>query len=294
MALINSKVKAIINIKRSISGSYRNEGPLLLLNEGIKIYDNCSNNILKKIKNGDVLELIDEQIYKNGKVIASCKCLYKKEVNKLFKKAKSRRNELLNNFIDNTLKYAKKEKKLILNIKTPDLSNYIKDKEVLVVIRGADHRKDLEFITPYINVKKPVIIAVDGGADTCLNLGICPDIIIGDMDSVSDEALLCGSIIVVHVYLNGKSPALKRVKSLSLNAIEFSAPGTSEDIALLLAYENEAKMITAIGTHKNMFDFLEKGRKGMGSTLLVRLKIGNKLIDLSGINKIYRNGFNDE
>ena len=291
MELINSKVKAIINIERSISGSYPNEGPLLLLNEGIKIYDNCNNSILKKIKNGDMLELVEGKIYKNGNLIASCKCLSKKKVNQLLKKAKLRRDELLNNFIDNTIKYAKKEKKLILNINTPDLSNDIKDKEVLVVIRGADHKKDLECINPYIKEKKPVVIAVDGGADTCLNLGICPDIIIGDMDSVSDEALLCGSIIVVHVYLNGKSPALKRVKSLNLNAIKFFAPGTSEDIALLLAYENDAKMITAVGTHKNMFDFLEKGRKGMGSTLLVRLKIGNKFIDLSGINKINRNGY---
>jgi uncharacterized membrane-anchored protein len=32
---------------------------------------------------------------------------------------------------------------------------------------------------------------------------------------------------------------------------------------------------------------LEKGRKGMASTFLVRLKVGAKLIDAKGVNKLY-------
>jgi len=37
-----------------------------------------------------------------------------------------------------------------------------------------------------------------------------------------------------------------------------------------------------------MIDFLEKGRKGMASTFLVRLKVGNRLVDARGVSQLYR------
>ena len=86
----------------------------------------------------------------------------------------------------------------------------------------------------------------------------------------------------------GRAPGLKRVQDLGLDAIVFPAPGTSEDIAMLTAYEYGAELIVAVGTHSNMIDFLEKGRKGMASTFLVRLKIGSKLIDAKGVNLLYK------
>jgi len=75
------------------------------------------------------------------------------------------------------------------------------------------------------------------------------------MDSVSDECLKKAKEIIVHAYPNGKAPGLERVKSLGLDAQIFPAPGTSEDIALLLAYSNKADLIVAVGTHSNMIDF---------------------------------------
>jgi uncharacterized membrane-anchored protein len=79
------------------------------------------------------------------------------------------------------------------------------------------------------------------------------------------------------------------VEQLGLSAEIFAAPGTSEDVALLLAYEKGAELIVAVGTHSSMEDFLEKGRKGMASTFLVRLKIGSIFVDAKGVSKLYRN-----
>jgi uncharacterized membrane-anchored protein len=112
--------------------------------------------------------------------------------------------------------------------------------------------------------------------------------IVGDMDSISDECLRKCNELVVHAYPDGRAPGLKRIEKLGLKATIFPAPGTSEDIAMLTAYEYGAKLIVALGTHSNMIDFLEKGRKGMASTFLVRLKIGSKLIDAKGVNLLYR------
>jgi uncharacterized membrane-anchored protein len=112
--------------------------------------------------------------------------------------------------------------------------------------------------------------------------------IVGDMDSVSDRCLLLCKEIVVHAYPDGRAPGLTRIESLNRTAVTFPAPGTSEDIAMLLAFDKGADLIVAVGTHSNMVDFLEKGRKGMASTFLVRLKVGSKLIDAKGVNKLYK------
>jgi uncharacterized membrane-anchored protein len=129
---------------------------------------------------------------------------------------------------------------------------------------------------------------VDGGADALLENGFRPDLILGDMDSVSDEALLCGAELVVHAYPDGRAPGLARVEKLGMTATTMPVPGTSEDAAMLLAHGQGAELIVAVGTHSNMIDFLEKGRAGMASTFLVRLKVGSILVDAKGVNKLYR------
>ena len=174
------------------------------------------------------------------------------------------------------------------DVEIPKMKTNYDGKHVLVVVRGHNYKADLQAIISYIEEVKPVLVGVDGGADALLEFGYKPDVIVGDMDSVSDEALKSAKEIVVHAYTNGKAPGLKRVEELGLKAVIFASPGTSEDIAMLAAYEYNAKLIVALGTHSNMIDFLEKGRKGMASTFLVRLKIGARLIDARGVSMLYK------
>jgi len=135
---------------------------------------------------------------------------------------------------------------------------------------------------------RPVVIAVDGASDALLRLGILPHIILGDMDSASDQALKCGSELVVHVYPDGQSPGRERLRKLGLEAVECRIPGLSEDLALLLAYEKGAELIVIIGSHSSVEDFLDKGRNGMASTFLTRLKVGSVLVDAKGVSKLYK------
>ena len=194
-------------------------------------------------------------------------------------------------FVQNTLEYARKEKDLILGkLNMPLLKTAIRGKHVLVVVRGKNYKNDLRAIKSYIKEVKPVLIGVDGGGDAICEMGFRPHIIVGDMDSVSDNALKKAEDIVVHAYQNGCAPGLKRVKKIGLPANTIPAPGTSEDLALLLAYENKPELIVIVGSHSHMIDFLEKGRKGMGSTFLVRLKVGDKLVDARGLAQLYRSG----
>ncbi len=287
-SLVKARIKAVVNADKSISGRYPNSGPLTLLKEGISIIDNVGMEVFHKIHEGDNIELKENQVWCNNQLLGSGSFLKLTEVDSLLKTIRKDLSLELDKFLHNTLDYALKEKDLILgSFPIPKVVTKIDNRPVLVVVRGHHYRKDLMIIKPYIDDIRPVLIGVDGGADVLLEFGYKPDLIIGDMDSVSDAALTSGSEILVHAYADGRAPGLTRVEELGLTAKRFPAPGTSEDIALLLAYEKGASLIVAVGTHFSMIDFLDKGRAGMGSTFLVRLKIGSILVDARGVSQIY-------
>lgn len=289
LSLIESKVRCVLNLNSSISGKYPNRGPSILVESGIILLESNNKEIFYKIEEGDFLELDNNQIIYNGTVIGEFEEI---DINKIEEKLKlgyiNLENEL-DKFIENTLEYAKKEKELVLekgNI--PNIKTEMANKHALVVVRGKDYKKDLMAIQNYIKEVKPVLIGVDGGGDALLEFGYIPDILIGDMDSVSDKCLKLAKEIIVHAYKDGNAPGLDRIKSLGLSSHIYPSAGTSEDIAFLLAYSNNVNLIVAVGTHSNMIDFLEKGRNGMASTFLVRLKVGSKLVDAKGVNMLYR------
>ncbi len=289
ISLIEAGVKAVINAEASISGIYPNLGPRLLCKEGIPLIDDTGAGILERVKDGDVLEIRGNRVYLDGKTIATGQILDAAKVEKEMLSARNNLETVLDGFIENTMEYAKREKGFILGKLAFDgIKVDFRKRHALVVIRGKDYRRDLNIIHSYIKEVQPVLVGVDGGGDALLEFGLVPDIIIGDMDSVSDRALKrCGQIIV-HGYLDGSAPGIARIERLGLRARVLACPGTSEDVALLLAYEKGAELIVAVGAHSSMIDFLEKGRKGMGSTFLTRLKIGDRLVDAKGVNKLYR------
>jgi uncharacterized membrane-anchored protein len=192
-------------------------------------------------------------------------------------------------FASNTMEYLRRERELLLDgVGVPDIKTQIDGRHALVVVRGYDYRQDLAALRPYVREYRPVLIGVDGGADALREFGLRPDIIVGDMDSVSDEALRCGAEVVVHAYRDGTAPGLSRVQELGIEPVLFPAAGTSEDVALLLADDKGASLIVAVGTHATLVEFLDKGRAGMASTFLTRLRVGGKLIDAKGVSRLYR------
>jgi uncharacterized membrane-anchored protein len=192
-------------------------------------------------------------------------------------------------FAANTMDYLKQERDLLLDgVGVPDVQTQIPGRHVLIVVRGYDYKADLDVLRPYIREFKPVLIGVDGGADALVESGYTPDIIIGDMDSVTDDVLRCGAEVIVHAYPDGRAPGLDRVHGLGVPAVTFPAAATSEDLAMLLADEKGATLIVAVGTHANLVEFLDKGRGGMASTFLTRLKVGGKLVDAKGVSRLYK------
>ncbi|MCX8053531.1 MAG: putative cytokinetic ring protein SteA [Armatimonadetes bacterium] len=287
--LVGAKPVAVINAAQSCSGRYPNLGPHILLEAGVPIIDSVGRELFENIRDGEQVEIIDGEISRGDVVIARGEVLTLEHVNELVERARTNLESVLSEFAENTLSYVTREKSLLLDpANLPDVKTVINDRHALVVVRGENYREDLAIIRAYIRDVKPVLIGVDGGADALLEMGLKPDLIVGDMDSVSDEALMSGAELVVHAYTNGEAPGLERLRKMGLEAKTCAVPGTSEDLALLLAYEKGAELIVAVGTHSNLIDFLDKGRKGMSSTFLVRLKVGNRLVDARGVSKLYR------
>ncbi|MCL5104190.1 MAG: putative cytokinetic ring protein SteA [Armatimonadetes bacterium] len=286
--LVEAKVQAVINAVPCCSGRYPNLGPRVLLEAGVPIIDNAGEELFKGLREGEQIEIRDGAVCRGMDTLACGEILTREIADKLLERAKSHLGEVLEQFAENTLTYVTKEKSLLLDpANLPDVSTPINTRHALVVVRGESYKEDLGIVRAYIRDMKPVLIGVDGGADALIEIGLKPDIIIGDMDSVSDSALKSGAELIVHAYANGSAPGLARLQALNLAPHVCAVPGTSEDLALLLAYEKGAELIVAVGTHSHLIDFLDKGRRGMSSTFLTRLKVGNRLVDARGVSKLY-------
>ncbi len=284
--IIEAKVRAVINVNLTMSGTYPLKGPLMLIEAGIPILE-VEHEYYYDFDNGTSIEIDSHYIHTN-KMDIPFRLFTIQRFHEMSEQAQRNWDERLRQFIDNTLHYAHIEKDAYLEpLKVPELKTDLNGHHVVIVVRGSGYKQDLLALHDYIADYRPILIGVDGGADALLSGGYCPHIIIGDMDSVSDKALSSGSEVVVHAYPDGRAPGWNRVRSLGVVAHKLPAHGTSEDVAMWLAYEKGAELIVTLGTHTHMIDFLEKGRSGMASTLLVRMKVGSKLIDAKGVSKLY-------
>ena len=288
-ALLESRPAGIVNAAASISGRYPNEGPLLVAAAGIPLVDGVGHDIMDRVAEGQIVRLEGSEVFVDGRRVASGNRQTLRSLEAEYERAKGRMEIELERFAENTLEYLRREHHIILDTpKLPALSTEMRDRQVLIVVRGLDYREDLAHLRSYVREVRPVLIGVDGGADALMEAGHRPDIIIGDFDSVSERTLRCGAELVVHAFPDGRAPGAERLQKLGLEHCTFEASGTSEDVAMILAYEKGAELIVAVGTHASMIEFLDKGRAGMASTFLVRLKVGPILVDAKGVSRLYQ------
>jgi uncharacterized membrane-anchored protein len=288
-ALIGRQVAAVVNVAPSISGRYPNLGPQLLMEAGIPLVDDVGPEVFGRVTEGMTVRLDAETLYLGDQIVAKGASQTTESVAEAMTEAKAGITVQLKAFVANTMEYLSREHELLIDgIGVPDLCTDMEGRHVLVVVRGYHYREDLAALRPYIREYKPVMVGVDGGADALIEAGYRPDVIVGDMDSVTDKTLGCGAELVVHAYPDGRAPGLVRVQDLSQASVLCQAAGTSEDVALLLADAKGATLIVAVGTHYSLEEFLDKGRAGISSTFLTRLRIGGKLVDAKGVSRLYR------
>jgi uncharacterized membrane-anchored protein len=285
--LVESGVRVVVNVAPSQSGRFPNPGPLALVRGGVRLIDAPGADLFDNVNEGELVTVRGAGLYRNGTCLATGRVLDERELERTLGDQRGRVTEALEAFAENTMRYLREEGKLLAEgIDFPPLTTRFRDRHALVVARGPGYKRDLRMVRPYIRDFKPVLIAVDGGADALLEAGYKPDVIVGDMDSVSDDALKCGAELLVHGYRDGDAPGETRAQQLGVPYQIARATGISEDLALLLAYEKGSELIVAVGTHFNLIEFLERNRAGMSSTFITRLKVGEILVDAKGVSRL--------
>jgi len=289
--LAAAQPSVVINAAASMSGRYPNMGPLVLTASGIPLVDGAGPAVMD-IQEGSEVTVRDGVVYVGDEEVAVGERQTHEGLQERIAEARSAMGAELERFAENTLRYIQSEGHLLID--QPDVPEVpgvdFRGRHVLIVVRGLGYKEDLQLLrrSGYIADQKPVLIAVDGGADALLEVGRTPDVIIGDMDSVTETALRCGARLIVHGYRDGRAPGAARLDELGLDYEVYGSEGTSEDIAMLLAFEKGCELIVAVGTHNSMVEFMDKGRAGMASTFLVRMKVGMMLVDAKGVSRLYR------
>jgi uncharacterized membrane-anchored protein len=290
-SLLRCHVAAVVNVAASMTGRYPNLGPQVLIEAGIPLVDDVGPDVFEKVREGHQIRLDGDTLYAGEVIAAKGTVQTADSVSAAIARAKDGMADQIRAFMANTVEYISRDfEELIDGIRVPELRTKLEGRHALVVARGYGHRDDLQALRAYIREFRPVMVAVDGGADTLLDAGYRPDLIVGDMDSVTDRAMTCGSEIVVHAYPDGRAPGQLRVDALGVESVQCAANGTSEDLALLLSDELGARLIVAVGMRFTLVDFLDKGRPGMASAILTRMRVGDKIVEPKGVSRLYRSG----
>lgn len=287
--LIKAQAAAVLNCRRSSSEDYPNMGPALLAEAGIPLVDLPDDSLFDSCRDGDGIQVRGGEVWKGEELVASGELLDPQVIRR---ETEQRRREIggaLEAFARNTVEHMVEEQDLLSGrIELPPLRTEFRDRPALIVVRGVDHKEDLHALRSYIRDQSPVIVAVDGGADAVLDAGYTVDMLVGDMDSASERALSCGAEVVVHAYSDGRAPGRELLDELGVDYVIMPAPGTSQDVAMLIAAERGASLIVAVGSQFNLVEFLDKRRQGMSSTFLTRLRLGERIVDAKGVSKLYR------
>ncbi|MBO3748611.1 hypothetical protein J5X84_21250 [Streptosporangiaceae bacterium NEAU-GS5] len=290
-ALVACGVAAVVNVAASISGRYPNLGPQILVEAGIPLIDSATPDLFERVREGDMVRIQDGVIFlaEGDELVGKGELHSAETVAAAMAEARAGLSMQIEAFTANTMEYVRRERDLLIDgVGVPDVRTAMDGRHALIVVRGYHYKEDIAALRPYIREFRPVLIAVDGGADALIEAGYLPDMIVGDFDSVSDKALTCGAELVVHAYRDGRAPGLERVRRHGLDAVIFPAAATSEDIAMLLADDKGASLIVTVGTHRTLVEFLDKGRAGMASSFLTQLRVGSKLVDAKGVSRLYR------
>ena len=299
--LIAAGVGAVLNCRRSSSGTYPNLGPQLLVEANVLLIDLPDDSLFGLLDDGDPLVVVAEgpadgtlgEVRRKGELLARGDVLGLERVRAETDARRLEIGDALERFAHNTIAHMRDERELLAGrIELPRFQTDFRDRSTLVVVRGVDHQRDLQALRPFIRDMRPVIVAVDGGAEALLEQGLKPDMIVGDMDSAGEATLLAahraGAELVVHSYPDGRAPGRARLEALGLGFKLVPAPGTSQDIAMLIAAEKGARLIVSVGSQFNLVEFLDRNREGMSSTFLTRLRIGEILVDAKGVSRLYR------
>jgi uncharacterized membrane-anchored protein len=289
-ALVGAGVAAVVNAAPSISGRFPNLGPEVLVGAGVLLVDDVGTEALRVIKDGSRLRIHEGVVYAGELRLVEGTEQDADSVADAMVEAKSGLTHQLEAFAANTIEFMRRERSMLLDgAGVPEVEVDMTGRQVLVVATGYDHTADLARLAHFIREYRPVLVGVGAGADALMKAGHKPNLIVGDPNEISSEALTSGADVVVPAFADGHAPGLHRVQDLGVGAVTFPSSANAEDLALLVAAHGGASLVVTVGLSASMAEFLDRGRSGsIASTFLTRLQLGGLLVDGQVIASLYR------
>ncbi len=288
-ALVDAGVAAVVNLAPFVSGRYPNLGPQVLVDAGVALVDHIDRNAFTVINDGDRIRIEGGTIYRGDQAVAAGTRQNAASVQTSLERSKDGLASHLEAFSANVIEHLRRERALLLDGEgVPDLATRVEGRHVLVVSRAFDYARDLRSLRTYIRENSPVLIGVDAGADALIEAGLRPDLIVTQVQEVSDRALRSSAEIVAHATREGRVLGAERLDRLGVTHTTFRTSGSSEDAAILLAHAHDAQLIVTVGSHATLVEFLDQGRSGMASSFLTRASVGPSLVDAKAVAALYR------
>ncbi|KQY54412.1 MULTISPECIES: putative cytokinetic ring protein SteA [unclassified Nocardioides] len=294
--LVDAEVVAVVNASPFISGRYPSQGPKILVDAGITLVDSVGPESFRALKDGRSVRLHQGSVFAGEETVASGRVLDADLLNIELGDARSGMGSQLDSFTHNTSEFLRREQDLLLHGRgAPRLGTKMAGRPVVVVVPGPDHEDELKGLRRYLREQRPVLVAVDAGADALLAAGMKPDVVVmsspnsadSDETRVSPKALRGAEDVVVLVDRGTGRTPMDSLERLGVRPLRFETGATAEDAGLMLAALGEASLVVAVGAHASLDDFLDRQRGGLASTFLTRLRVGATLVDARTVPALY-------
>lgn len=288
--LIDASPAAVVNVSRFTTGAYPNFGPQMLTDVDILLVEGVGSQIWDQLRDGKKARITDDgQLFHGDKLIASGVVITAGDAEESFVEAQRELLDHMEAFFGNNIQFIHSEAPLLIDgLGVPDVGLEIEGRPVVVVSPGQGHRTQLKDLRNYIREYSPVLIGCDEAADTIVELGYKPDLIVGNPAGIGADALRSGARVVLPADPDGHAAGLERIQDLGVGAMTFPAASDSAtDLALLLADYHGAVMVVNVGAPLDLMRIFAADPHATPSALLTRSKLGGKLVDASAITELY-------
>ena len=283
--LVDAGPSVVINVARFTEGGVPNYGPHMLLDDDVVLLENAGEGFASAMREGKKARVTEDgEIYLGERFIGKGELVNREAAEKSFAEAQQSLIDHMEAYFGNTIQFIHSEGPLLIDgLGIPDIPAGLAGRKVLVVSPGVQHRAQIKNLRNFIREYRPAIIGVEQAADTLLEMGYTPEIIVGNPTAVEADTLRCGAQVVLPADPDGHAPGLERIQDLGVAAIE-----NATDLALLLADYHGASSIVNVGSTLDLHDIFQQEEHASPAALLTRTKVGSKLVDADTVISLYQ------
>lgn len=282
-ALVEKGVAAVLNVSSSSTGRYPNLGPQVLAGAGIPLVDRVGESVWQTLRSGDVVRVDGGAVHLGDTAVATGVEMTESRVRDQLDEASSGLSSQLDSIVTNAADTLRRDRAMLLEgAGIPAVSTDIKGRPVVVVTDGPDAAGDLKSIRSFVRDHDPVLIGVAGGAELLISAGLRPHLLVGRGDDFSGRMIeRSGEVVIVSP--SGRLDRPEQFEAHGRQPVIFTATGTPDNLAVLLADQNEAAVIVLVGGPTRLVDLVDGDTADAAGTFIARLRAGSRVVDAQAV-----------